>query len=390
MAKKNSVVGLDIGAASIKGVQASLKGGEVVIDKVASFDLPPDLIFRSEVNNVSRLSDLLGRFWKEAKFTTRNVALGMGGDRVLARASEFKWYPDSEFRKIFETKVTEIYPVDPKDYIFDFHTLREYPKREPHPTDSEEFVVNPKKYALIVGAERKAVQTVIAAAQGARLRPVSVDITGLALLRASRPELSAGDAADISIDIGAETLTITFHKFGQPMYIRIISDIGGRVITNEIAQEFKIPFEKAESRKLEAVSVVNPTAATAKPRESVFALEDDDTPTTVNVGQEIIRSREIVGSQMSQIIQAIRQTIETFLYSQRENDLTRLSPFVLSGGVAATPGLAERLSSEFQNSVSLATPLSAFSANVNADILEREHEFAIATGLAAGWMSTNG
>lgn len=390
---KNSVVGLDIGASSVKGVQATLKGGEVFIEKVGSIPLAPDMIVDGRITSPEILATILTKLWKQARFTTKNVATAIGGSRTIARTAEFDWYRDDDFRKIFHMKLEDVFPVQLEDYYFDFHTLQESSKRERDKEDRELYVLKPKKFVLVVGAERSAVDDVIKSTQSAKLRPVGVDVNGLALLRAARPGISADDAADVTIDLGADTLTIVIHKFGQPIYLRNIPNVGGRPITQDIEQEFGIPHLKAEHRKLEALSIGNlPTVKPASVENSVFSFSEEEKEEMVQeLAPQIERSREIIDGHMSRIINSIRETVDTFLYDQEGVDITKFSPFSLSGGVAATPGLAERLASEFQNGVALASPLTNYdNAGIPEEYANREHEFAVATGLAAGWVKNNG
>lgn len=392
MAKK-SVVGLDIGSSSLKAVQMTLKGGEPYIEKVGAVELAPDMIVDGNITSPEILATVIAKLWRESKFSTKTVVANLNGSHTVARTHEFDWHRDEDFRKIFHMKLEDVFPISLEDYQFDFHTLQEYAKRERDPNDAEAWILNPKKFVLLVGAKKDGIDDIIKATQSAKLQPIAININGLALLTASRTDVSAEDAADVSIDIGADTITVVVHKFGQPIYIRNVSNVGGRLITQAITEEFQIPYEKAENRKLEALSVGNtPTVSADHFEDSVFSFTEEEKQELVqDLPPQIERSREIISEHMSNIISTVRDTIETFLYSQTGVDLETFSPFVLSGGVALTPGLAERLASEFKNGVTLATPFSSSaSASIPEELLEKEHEFAIAKGLAAGWIKENG
>ena len=385
---KRTVVGLDIGSTHIKAVQATHKTTGMVIDKVAKVETPQGAIVDGSVDNPIALQKTLTALWKEAKFSTKDVIVGVGGERVLARSGEFKWYSDENFRKLLELNAKELFPVDLDDYLFDFHTLSEYSKREINPEDQEERITVLKKRVLMVGTEKRVIDGLISTLRGSKLRPVAVEANGLALLRSTQPSVSAEDAADLSVDIGANNITITLHKFGQPMYIRTMSNIGGELITQEVKNEFKIPYAKAERRKLQAFDLSAMAGVErAGEQETFFDLSDEEgeEEIEVDIAPQLIRTQEIISSHMGTIMANIRETVETFLYAQTDNDLTTLSPFVISGGVAASTGLLERISSEFQNSAALATPLTTHKLRkkaVSDEDLESQHEFVIATGLA--------
>lgn len=396
MSKVNSIVGVDVGTSSIKGVEMTLKRGEPTITRVHSEEIPPGLItHNSFIAEEHIFNEFFQRFWKNGKFSTKNVSIGINGDssRILTTTHEFPWSSDEEFEEIFRFGLEEFVILDNLDHhYFGFHTLREYPQREIDPEDRERHIIVPKKLALIVGVEKVTVDRLIAAAQAAKIRPLDVDISALALARSYTGPQAQENYADVNIDLGADSITIAIHKFGQPIYIRAASDVGGYKITEEIMETFGIPYDKAEARKKEAAGF-NPLSPTISPEEATQSVFDIDTPEQEELPEQdelqILETTKAISERhLSAILRVIRQSFDTFIDGQAGSDLTRLAPFTLSGGVAATPGLKERIASEFRNTAELATPISdrAYSKNISDDVLEREHEFAIATGLAAKMM----
>lgn len=392
--KPTSVVGLDLGASSIKAVEVSFKGDQPQIERVSSIEIPPSTIRESTILDGVTVKDAIGKLWKEGGFNSPQVRVAMSGEKTVARQTVVPWYEDSILTAILPEKAEDYLPEDKNSYYLDYHTLRESMSEEISPEDEEEKIWVRRKTILIAGAPRKDIDGTITLLQEAKLQPISIDITPLALLRSHRiNEDSYSQAADVNVDIGAETLTVVIHKFGQPVFVRTVSGLGGRIITERIADEFSIPFYKAEQRKIDALYSTATTLPSvlrkARSNNSFFAADEDSD--VVIASDQMEKTRKIIGEQLSEIINTIRETTDNFLYEQQGNDLTNLNPFVVSGGLTATPQFLERLSAEFQKKMQQATPLTSYGAEgLPQDILAKQYEYAVATGLAIGKGTSHG
>lgn len=392
--KPTSVVGLDIGASSIKAVEVSFKGDMPHVERVSSIEIPPTTIRESTILDPETVKDALAKLWKEGGFTSNQVRVAISGEKTVARQTVVPWYEDSILTAILPEQAEDYLPEDKNNYYLDYHTLRESMSQEISPDDEEEKLWVRRKTILIAGAPRKDIDNLMTLLQEANLMPISIDIAPLALLRSHYiDEDGYSQAADVNVDIGAETLTLVIHKFGQPVFIRTVSGLGGRIITERIAEEFNIPFFKAEKRKIDALysnaTTLPSVLRKARSNNSFFA--SDDGSDVVIASDQLEKTRKIISEQLSEIINTIRETTDNFLYEQQGNDLTNLNPFVLSGGLSATPHFLERLSAEFQKQMRQATPLTSYGAQgLPTEIMAKEYEYAVATGLAAGKGTSHG
>lgn len=399
-----TVVGLDIGGSNLRGVEMSLnKSGAPTIVRVGQIPLPFETVVSGQVKDPAVLAAALKMLWKTAKFSTREVRVGISSDRVLARNMVLDWMADGDFAKVLPSLVKGALPIDVNDYYLDYHTLDEFLVQQ-EDEETDELVSVRKKSILLSGAERSTVDSVVQALRQAGLKPLSVDALGLALLRVSAQENTPEETADVSVDLGADTTTIVVHRNGQPLYIRIMSGIGGNVITAAIADALKIKnpnrFAKAEDKKQAVVQVGFALSEVQNNRpqmpraSSIFADEDDDfvapqvltKKPQVKVTDEMLQVSRIVTEEMSQIVGTIRDTVEDFFY-QKNSGFSSINTLTLSGGLAGTPNILERLSAEFRVQVQSATPLTDNLSKkdvVTEALIDKQYEFASATGLALG------
>jgi len=397
-----SVVGLDIGASTVRAIQVSKDSkGAFQIEKMAQVSLPLGAVSGGSINDPNALVKALKTLWKEGKFSTRTVRMGVGSDAMNARVGEVDWAPDADLFRIlpYTPLVTDILLMTGADkFYLDYHTLSEGTVRTVDPDDPDETIIERKKFILVAGGDREAIDAMVKAARSAGLKPISVDITGLALIRAFDHSLVewAPECLDVSVDIGADTMTIVFHKAGQPLYMRTVREVNGNAITEHIAVALKTTPAKAELRKFEVLYSANETPSQSTPSTSIFSEVKDEVPNPEIDTEEDAKRRErnakvrpIIAQDASAIIQVIRATLDHFLSGPAGQDLTRASGFMLSGGMSLTPGLAERIASEFHAPVIIASPLSSFSnpkriAKFDEGLLATESSYIVAYGLAVG------
>ena len=80
------VVGIDIGTSGVRAVEiGGAAGDKPVILRYYEELLPVGAVTRGEVVDVEVVTEVLGRMWKTAAFSTHDVVLGVGNHRVVAR-----------------------------------------------------------------------------------------------------------------------------------------------------------------------------------------------------------------------------------------------------------------------------------------------------------------
>lgn len=393
-----TVVGLDIGSSAVRGVQVTKsKDGTFRVDKIAESPLPLGTIVGGEVVEHATLVRTLVSLWKSARFSTRTVRLGVGSFAMKAVTGEENWDPDENLSKTLPYLSTvEQFVEEPDQLYLDWHTLGEYARNEVDPNDPDETRLQRKKLLLLGAGSRTGVDSLVGAALEARLKPISVDLNGLALIRAfdgEKMEKSQGrSAVDVSVDIGAEVLTIVLHKLSQPLYMRTVGDGAGSLVTTELQGELGVSFNKAEERKLEALSFDAQAAYESLNRsleEGVDPLAAEDEAELRKVYDRYQRIIPIVNAGAGSIIRSINETVAHFLSGAPGGDLFSPSGFFLSGGGANMPSLADRIAAECGAPTAVSTPFTSYVSSkqmskISPSMMERESEFTTAFGLAVG------
>ncbi len=105
---------------------------------------------------------------------------------------------------------------------------------------------------MLVAAQRVMVDAVVAAAEGAKLDPIGLDLVPFALVRAVGATDTGMDLEqegdEAVIDVGAHVTNICVHSRGLTRFVRILPS-GGRDVTLAIARSLGVEDEVAERLK---------------------------------------------------------------------------------------------------------------------------------------------
>ena len=172
----------------------------------------------------------------------------------------------------------------------------------------------------------------VEAVRAAGLRPLAIDLSGFAMLRAltTVDALGMQPAGGAIVDVGARVTSVIVHVGGRPQFVRLLS-MGGADVTERLMDVFNITLPQAEDLKRQH-GMADPTG-----------IANDSTPPS-----------EVIGEVLTSLIDEIRSSLE---YYSATTSGARLESVTLSGGVARTAGFAGRLSSSVGLPVDYALPL---------------------------------
>jgi type IV pilus assembly protein PilM len=300
----SSLVGVDIGSASVRAVEVRSPDKRPSIVKYAEVPLPEGSVRRGEVLEIATVATALKRLWANGKFSTKEVVLGMGGPRVLSRDVSVPRAPLSEIREALPFHVQDLLPVPVHEALLDFYPISEG-------VGDTGPVVN----GLLVAAIKEAVTANVAAVTRAGLRPVGVDLIPFALVRGLIPA-GAGRGVIAIVSIGANTTNVVLVEDGVPQFVRIIP-AGGDDITRALVQRLQLSPGQAETAKRELGLTQSPLRPEHRPAAEVIF--------------------EVAGEQVN----ALRNTLAYYTNSRPGAIVDRI---VLSGGGSQLQGLARALS----------------------------------------------
>lgn len=82
------LVGLDIGASSLKVAQVKVTGRGPVLTHFAMIPLPPSCVAGGEILDPNGVSQTIRSLFEEAKIKSKNVATGMWGSSVIVKKNQ--------------------------------------------------------------------------------------------------------------------------------------------------------------------------------------------------------------------------------------------------------------------------------------------------------------
>jgi type IV pilus assembly protein PilM len=299
-----TVVGVDIGVRSVRGVEVSnYAGAKPQIVRMAEQSLPEHAVRRGEVVEPGTVATALKRLWSSGGFKSKDVVLGMGGARTFARDVHVPRAPLAQIRESLPFQVQELLPVPVADVLMDFYPIHE-----------EETEHGPQVMGLLVAGLKDAINGNVDAVSRAGLRPVHVDLIPFALSRAILPHRTAR-GRDVIIAIGANTTHVVVVGNGVPIFVRMIST-GGDDITQAIVSRLQWSPEGAEQAKR-----------------------------AIGMGSSLMRAEdrpvlEVIYDVAGELISSIRSTLSYYTSSHPADPVQRI---LLTGGGAELAGLAGAL-----------------------------------------------
>lgn len=349
---KSRVIGLDIGTTHVRAAEVEFGSGGPArterprVLRYGEVPLPLGAVRDGEVVEASTVATAIKRLWSQAKFSQKEVVIGVGNQRVIVRDLELPFMPVPQIRASLPFQVQDMLPVAVEDAVLDFVA-----------TSSHQGQHGTMLNGLLVAATKDTVHAHTEVVEAAGLRPVMVDLGAFALTRVmARGELARRTVA--CVDIGARVTTVAIVADGQPRLVRMLPS-GGQDVTEAVAGALSISLDDAELAK----------------RQIGLGFT---TPPDVAAGADAIRTVATA------LVEGIRNT---FVYYQGAGNAA-IDLVALTGGASQLPGLGQYLSSATRLAVTVGQPLSTLSydrsAGLPVSIVENQHTLAVPLGLAFG------
>ncbi|MET0843397.1 MAG: type IV pilus assembly protein PilM [Mycetocola sp.] len=343
-----SVVGIDIGSAAIRAVE--LKDPDKsrpTLMRYSELPLPAGAVSRGEVIEANTVSSVLKHLWSAGGFKTKNVVIGMGNQRVLARDLTLPRMSQARIRESLPYQVQEMLPVPVTEAMLDFYPVSESVGEN-----------GPVLHGLLIAAIKEAVLGNVRAVEKSGLTATAVDLIPFALARVLlRGEQAAGTVA--IIDIGGSATTVVIASNGIPQFLRIIP-AGGDDLTTALAQRLEIDSVHADGLK----------------RGIGLRTRVDD--------PQYEKPMMIVHEVISELLGSARNTLDYFSNSRPDAPVERI---LLTGGGSHLTGLSDALAELTRTQVVVADPFQgiALGRGLKAEELQQnQSSMLVALGLAMG------
>jgi type IV pilus assembly protein PilM len=343
-------IGLDIGSTAVRAAELT-EGSPPSVVRAAQVPLPAGAVENSEVRDVAAVSEALRELWTRGGFKSRKVWMGVGNQRVVVREIALPAMPEKELRQSLGFQVQEFIPMPVDEAVLDYHLIEEL-----------EIEGRPMLRLLLVAAQKAMVDTLVAAATGAKVEPIGLDLVPFALVRAvgatgagMELETTGGEAV---VDVGAHVTNIVVHAAGETRFVRIVPS-GGRDITVAIARGLSVDDEVAE--RLKRGEMVEGSDAT--PRQAL----------------------DIAMQRATQFVDEIRSSLE-FYTAQTQG--ARIERLLISGGGSKLEGFIDILRQRIPVTVEPGRVFSRVGSQLSLSEeaqTEAEPVLATAVGLAIPW-----
>jgi len=342
------IVGLDLGRDTVRAVEVENpdKARPVAV-RYAEVPLPADAVRSGEVREVNTVAVALKRLWAEGNFKTRNVVLGMGNQRVLARDLTVPRMGIQQIRESLPFQVQEMLPVPVQEALLDFYPISEGMAEE-----------GPVIHGLLVAAIKDSVMANVEAVRQAGLNPVHVDLIPFALTRLlAKGPFARGTVA--IIDIGASTTNVVITTAGIPQFVRMIP-AGGEDLTRALMNSLEISPQQAEGLKRQ------------RGLAPAMSGQPDDQ-----------RVASVIREGTNELLTSLRNTVSYFSNSRQNEPILGI---VLSGGGSRLTGLPQALGDLTRIPVMAADPFGSveFSKTLLGQATHDKLSMVVSLGLAVG------
>ncbi len=342
MGEGKNLVGVDIGASSIKVVQLKESRKKFQVVRYGYEPLPPQTIVDGHVMSAGVIVDGLLKIFQEQKISQKDVAIGVYGQSVIVRKITVPMMTAAELEEQIGWEAEQHIPFDIKVMSIDYEVLRKRP-------DAGQMDL------LLVAAKKDEINDYASILREANLRPIVVDINAFTIQNIFENQQGLPDQGTIALlNVGAAVSSLNILSGGVSAFTREIANAGNS-ITEEIQKQCNVPFEQAEAYKC------------------------GGGPTQI-VPQEV---HEVIQSACDGLAGEIQRSLDFYLATSGESEISRI---YLSGGTAYLAPLCKAIERRARVSVTVFDPMGSLTVDpkfVNeAEMRARAAQMVVALGLA--------
>jgi type IV pilus assembly protein PilM len=315
------LVGVDISSTSIKMVElAEGSKGAYHLEGYSITTFSGDAVLDGNIADLDQVSDAIIRAWKQLGSREKRLALALPSAAVISKKVLMQaGLREEDMELQVESEANQYIPFSLDEVNIDFQTLG--------PAAN-----NPEEVEVLIAASRKEkIEDRVAAAEGAGLKVVVMDVETYAteaayMLVANQLPNNGSNQTVMVVDIGALMTHINVLHDNQSVYIRE-QTFGGGQLTQEIQRRFGLSAEEAEIAKRKGGLPDSYDAEVLKPFIQSLALE-------------------------------VARAVQFFTSSTQYNKVDHI---VLAGGCASIPAVDVAVQERTQVNTIVANPFNAMS-----------------------------
>ncbi|MFH1895861.1 MAG: type IV pilus assembly protein PilM [bacterium] len=334
-----SVVGLDLGSNSIKGVEIESKRNKKILKSYSIGKSLPVSLNSSQVLDTTAIVEHLKEFYRESHFSTLSVNVTLSEEKVFTRVVTLPGMSPKEVGKAIKWEAQQYIPMEIEDVNFDYQIIE----------DTKDALK-----VLLVAAPKEAVTKIINIVKQAGLEPLGIETTIQALSHLRQLKESGG--ASLVLSFSSNTTDLGVIQAGLVRFTRSLP-LGGDTLARSISEGLNIPLSQAEEYK------------------KSYGLDDEKLEGKITKASAPI---------LNMLVSEVRRSVDFYLSRGYGSGIERL---FLSGGTANLPGITSYLAGKLGFEVVLVDPLSGLilSDKVKDEDLDNlGPSLALSVGLALG------
>jgi type IV pilus assembly protein PilM len=352
-----SVLGVDIGASSIKVVQLRASRGAAILETYGEIALGPyggQPIGKAVKLSYEKTAEALTDLMKEANVTARKGGISIPFASSLVSVIELPKVDKEALKRIVPIEARKYIPVPISEVALDWFLIPEEEGDTSAFDRMEKESSRPRgQEVLLVAIHNATIENYQTLASDAG---IAVEFYEIEIFSVVRSSLGHGIAPVLVVDLGAATTKLYVVERGVVRLTHLLT-VGGQHMTEVLGRSLNWEFDKAERVKRER------------------GLKDSTAYST----DENERIKTALLSTLTRIFSEVNRVLLS--YGQRYNK--NVSRVVFTGGGASLPGLYEEAKTSLQAEVEIADPFArtespAFLADVLREI---GPGFAVAVGL---------
>jgi type IV pilus assembly protein PilM len=304
---RKTVVGLEIEPSHLAA--AEVQPDTCAVERAATTMLAPGVVRDGEVVDVDALAEALKDFFRDKKLP-RNVRLGVANQRIVVRTLDAPPLQDKELAAAVRFEAQNLIPMPLDQAVLDFQVLG--------PVETDE---GPRTRVILIAARRDMVERLVNSARRAGLRPVGVDLSAFAMIRALAPSTpaSTGGGAVLYVNVAGLTNIAVAHGF-TCLFTRTVAG-GYDGLAGELAERCGLTLQHAR-QWLVHVGLVTPTTE----------ISGDDAI--------VAEARTVLSDGVRRIADEARNSLDFYRAAQ---DALPVEDAILCGPAITVPGFVEEL-----------------------------------------------
>jgi type IV pilus assembly protein PilM len=311
--KGKNIVGLDVGANSVKLVKLDRSKAGFSVSALGIRELPPEAIISDEIKDREAVIFNIQSLIDEIDPRIKDVVVSISGYGVITDKFIIDKKSGSEAEQAILFEAEQRSPFDVEDVTLDHHVIQ---------VDEE----TRKSEILLVAARNEFLNSYVEMIMDTGLNPLVVDVDAFALLNAYEYNYEIDPTrTTVLVNVGFDVTNVLYLNKGLYHSTRDISS-GTREIYNAIQKEFRLNAELAGK------------AIKGEMKDSID--QDMLKATIVTATEEMISGIELA-----------------FSYFKTQAKVDKIDWMVLSGGGALVPFLPEYIQSKLSIPLEILNPL---------------------------------